>query len=306
MQIIEFNHKTKPLDWLHQQKQTLQEHLKHDGIVLIRGLNLSGTADFSRAGEVFNASKNDYAGGATPRKQISNTVFTATEMDPSYEILLHNEMSYAPSCPSTLLFFSGQVASQGGQTVFADNQAFIKNLPSELKHDLLNRQVIYLRRLRTRDQWGLSLSWQDVMQCETKSEAEIKCQKLGYTFEWQDHSLVLKSTKRLIKPHSLTSEPYFFSNLFVQLPWFTKQFRPLLDALGEKNISSDVVWDDHSIISLDYLSELYEHYNHISFEHNWQKDDFLFVDNFKYSHGRRPFTGGRELYVSLCDIRNNP
>lgn len=292
------------LPWLEEHKSDLLSQIQKKGALLLKSFHVANLETFSKIANFFEAENTDYSGGASPRKRISETVFTATEMDPSYEINFHNELAYAREQPLYLIFHCRRAASKGGYTSLCSSRDFIDRLPAHLFDEISTEKVSYVRRLRSRKNWALSEPWEDVFLCETKKEVEQKCRQLGYSFAWENDTLIIKTVRKLFEKHPVTEELVFFSSLFILRPWFKTPMKELFLAMGKDSVSSDVTWENGDTISFKLMEELYKVMKMCAIEIKWKKNDILFVDNFQFSHSRHTFEGNRELYVSLCKAEN--
>src|SRR5262245_32199905 len=102
------------LAWLVANKEAIRQRLHVHGAILFRGFRIASAAQFQEIAGVFCDSFSDYIGGNSPRTRVESHVFTSTEYPKDEKISMHNEASYLPQMPRTILFCCLQPAASGG------------------------------------------------------------------------------------------------------------------------------------------------------------------------------------------------
>ncbi len=74
-----------------------------------------------------------YVHGNSPRTKVGQNVYTSTEYLAEYTISMHNELSYAASWPSRLMFFCAKAAETGGATPVVDGVTWLESLDPEVR-----------------------------------------------------------------------------------------------------------------------------------------------------------------------------
>ena len=292
--------------WLQENFTQIREDAQTHGASLVKGLKIDSIEEFKVLANQLNAIDSEYHGGASPRSNVSNNVFTATEMDHRYTILFHNELAYSNTVPGALIFYCEQPAEKMGETVLSDCRELLNILSNEERKQITENKITYLRRLRSENTRGVSESWQQVFKSATKEEVEEHCHDQGYDFAWEKKDgLKLMSHKPLISKHPITGEDVFFNGLFIHRHWFHPQFNPLYNALGKDRVTSDATWEDGSEIAFEFMQRLYDKATQVSKPVQWEQGDLLYLDNYNLSHSRNPYEGERKLYVSMLDMKEN-
>ena len=87
--------------------------------------------------------------GQSPRRKLSNYVFTSTELPPHYPIPQHAEMSfYYDRAPHSLFFWCATASRFGGATPLTDLRRVVQALDPEVREAFEQRGVRHNPRLR--------------------------------------------------------------------------------------------------------------------------------------------------------------
>jgi hypothetical protein len=273
------------------------------GAVLFRGFAVSDPARFREividlCGEPWR-----YTEGSSERRQLGEAVYTSTEYPPQYTISLHNELSYTMRWPSRLCFCCPQAPVSGGQTPLADSRRILSTLPPDLVAEFEERQICYVRNLRSQDAPGLGLSWQAVWETGDRDEVEAYCAREQIAFEWRDDgSLWTSQVRPATAAHPETGEKVWFNQ--------ADQFHPsnlgvdaaadLLEVLGPEALPINATFGDGSPIPGEMIDVVRKGSWSEATAFDWQVGDFLVIDNMLVAHGRMPFEGPRRVLVAMA------
>jgi alpha-ketoglutarate-dependent taurine dioxygenase len=130
-------------------RSELDELLLIHGAVLFRGFALTGVDDFRRSAESLGATPYGYTGGNTPRSAVATDIFTSTEYPANQTIGLHHEMSYLPTWPARVFFYSLIAAPEGGQTSLASSRDVRRALPKDIVERFRRKKVTYIRHFHS-------------------------------------------------------------------------------------------------------------------------------------------------------------
>src|SRR3546814_637490 len=106
--------------WFEEHHRTLEDLLPIHGGVVLRGFAIPDTAAFNAMIERYDTDPMGYAGGLTPRSNISGKVFEASRVPADQKIILHQEMGYLPSYPKMVAFYCLTPSETGGCTTIGD------------------------------------------------------------------------------------------------------------------------------------------------------------------------------------------
>ena len=122
------------IDYLNNHQDEVESALINYGAVAIRGYEVKTPEQFQQVGlNIFPELRNQYPGGA-PRHQVTEYVWTASELPSYLTISGHTELSSSPSNqPDYILFFCPQVARSGGETPVIDMKSVLSDLPEQLQ-----------------------------------------------------------------------------------------------------------------------------------------------------------------------------
>jgi len=266
--------------------------------------------------------------GTSPRKQKSGRVFTASEINAQYPVPIHCEMAFLPKYPKEIHFYCKRAAVQGGETPLVDFRKVYADLPEEFRKRLHEKDVRYhrlYRSSRTKQRFNPAQlkTWEDLFGTNDKSEVEKQCRELDQQFHWgKNNSLTISETrpafrfledqatwtyfcqiasfhpfaviaearKLFLRKKSFGSFRIYLAGI-IFLGWRYRFSKPQSLAMycsfgdgtkftrREMNIVQDTIWKHAEYIRL-------------------KAGDVLSLDNRFVAHGRFPFRGEREIWVT--------
>jgi len=268
------------------------------GAILLRGFRILGAQGFREVVEAMHENILEYKNRSTPRKIISEGVFSSTEYPQDQSIPQHNEMSYTLSWPKKIFFYCNTPPSEGGQTPIADSRCVYKKLPKELKERFEKHGIMYVRNFGN----GIDLTWQDAFQTNKKEEVEEYCNEHEIEFQWLDNEHL--RTKQICQA-SITDKSTEEKSWFNQAHLFHISNLPsdienyLRRQYSEEELPRNALLGDGNYITKEDLKIIRDVYKDEEILFDWEKDDILILDNERISHGRRPFNGERSIMVSM-------
>jgi alpha-ketoglutarate-dependent taurine dioxygenase len=272
---------------------------KHGGI-LFRGFGLDGAQDFHDCTENLGAKPFGYVGGDSPRSRVVADVFTSTEYPASEVISLHNEMSYLPSWPSRLFFYSLIPAASGGQTSLANSGDVMRALPEEIVERFREKKINYIRNFHSSIPFGKS--WQATYQTEDRSSVEKIATEQGSVCKWSSDGMLRVSTLcEAFAVHPLTGEESWFNQAE---QWHSSSLNPAIRGMFEKmvgkgNLPHECEYGDGEPMEEEVLAEVRSVLNRNKLLFDWQRSDLLMIDNVLMMHGREAFKGERKTLAYL-------
>lgn len=296
--------------WFEEHHRALEALLPAYGGVVLRGFAIPGTAAFNAMIERYDTDPMGYAGGLTPRSNISGKVFEASRVPADQKIILHQEMGYLPNYPKMVAFYCLKPSETGGCTTIGDMRRFQKAIPANLLDAVRERGVLYRRNYRAPGPVDDPLKalfrreWTDVLQVETREQAEDACQAVGCDAVWEDDgSLSMHYRSGGFVKHSVTGEEVWFAQ--VQGMHFNR-------ARLEKNYDKlntafppgrprpiEILFGDGGDIPEEMVTPLYPILDDLAVNLPYEHGDFMLLDNIYTAHGRQPYTGTRDVQVGL-------
>jgi alpha-ketoglutarate-dependent taurine dioxygenase len=277
----------------------IQELLRRQGCVLIRGLKIHGSAQFGEIlATLFGAPLIEYTYRSTPRTALRGNVYTATEYPAAELIPQHNENSYARHWPDRIGFLCLLPAESGGETPIGDSRLVYDKLPEPLRRKFIDKGILYVRNYST-----LDLPWSVVFQTDDKATVERYCVANELTYEWlPDGSLRTRQVNPATAVHPVTGETIWFNqaHLFHVSALGTELADTLIESLGEDRLPRNTYYGDGSRIEPEALAVIREVYESTKIAFPWQRSDLLLLDNMRYTHGRQAYRGARKVLTGMA------
>jgi hypothetical protein len=280
--------------------ECLESLLLNHGAILFRGFNVSSIDHFAAVIEALKYRAMAYEYRSTPREKLGKTIYTASEYPAKRTIPLHCENAYQLDWPTRLLFACFQPSETGGQTPLADVLAVSNRLSPGCLDMFREHGVCYVRNYHG----GLDLSWQNVFQTESKDEVGEICRRMNIEFEWvNDEQLRTKQIAQGVARHPLLGEMVFFNqaHLFHVSSLGADVVEMLVETVGFDNLPRHAFFGNMTEIAVSQLAEVRDAYEAEKIAFDWQRGDFVLIDNMQVAHGRTPYTGKRQVLASLCN-----
>jgi alpha-ketoglutarate-dependent taurine dioxygenase len=285
-------------EWAARNGDTVRQWLHASGAVLFRGfgVTLPAVAAVTRA---LAGEPAEYTERSSPRTQLGEHVYTATDHPADQAIALHNENSYQASFPAALVFCCLAPAATGGATPLADTRQVLAAIPPDVLAPFAERGVLYVRNFGG----GLGLSWPEVFQTSRREEVDAYCRRHGITAQWRpDGGLRTRQVRPAVAVHPVTGERVWFNHgLFFNVWSLPAALRTaLLEQFGPEDLPSQTYYGDGSPIPDQVLTELAAAYAAQEVAVPWAAGDVLVVDNLLAAHGRQAYSGDRRIVVSMA------
>lgn len=305
--------KTDPkaaIDWYLTHREKIEAQLPHFGGVVMRGFAIPNTDTFNAMIDCYQTDPHGYAGGLTPRSNVSGKVFEASRVPADQKIILHQEMGYLPAYPRMLGFYCLLASETGGCTTIGDMRRYQKQIPQALLDSVRERGVLYRRNYRAPGPVADPLialfrrEWTEVLQVQTKEEAEAACRGVGCTPVWEeDGSLSMHYHAPGFVRHSLTGEDVWFAQvqgMHFNAARLAENYEKIVTAFpAGRPRPIEILYGDGGDIPEDLVTPLYEILDNLAVNIPYEHGDFMLLDNIYTAHGRQPYTGNRNVQVAL-------
>jgi hypothetical protein len=285
-------------EWLKQNREDIEYFISTSGALLIRGLRIADGKEFGEYLELlFGESLANYTYRSTPRTELYNNVYTATEYHASEVIPQHNENAYSNSWPMRIGFLCMTPATKMGNTPISDSRLAFQQIPSEIREEFERKKIMYVRNYSEID-----LPWEEVFQTNEKDEVEIFCKENNLSFEWTANGLRTKQINQATIVHPTTLERLWFNqaHLFHSSSLELELRESLIELVGEEFLPRNTYFGDGTPIDEESLSIIRDVYEKTKFTFDWKKGDLLLLDNMLFTHGREPYEGPRQILVGMA------
>ena len=284
-------------DWASDHREKIESDLARNGAILFRGFGLSSIAEFESVATSITGGL--YGGyGDLPRAGKSRNIYASTPYPADRSILFHNESSHLSSWPMKIAFCCLVASEQGGETPLLDCREICRKMRQTLLEKFLRLGVMYVRNFGA----GLDVSWQQFFHTEDKSAVEDICKSEGLECEWKsEDGLRIRHRTSAVAFHPRTGEQVFFNQVQLHHPYCLGEDvrESLLSIFREEDLPRNVYYGDGSIIEDSVMQELDELFWSLDVELPWQVGDIILLDNMLTAHGRKPFSGSREVVVAM-------
>ncbi|MBD0423942.1 TauD/TfdA family dioxygenase [Streptomyces sp. TRM S81-3] len=239
-----------------------------------------------------------YVHGNSPRTKVGDNVYTSTEYPAEFVISMHNELSYASSWPTRLLFYCEQAPHTGGATPVVDGALWLRSLDAEVR-EAFTAGVRYVQNLH--DGYGFGKSWQDTFETDDRSAVDAHLAGTGAEWTWtRDGTLRITHLRPATVRHPVTGAEVWFNQAdqfhFAGLGEHGAQVR---EVLPEEELPQSVTFADGRAVPAEYIAHIQETGLKLAVDVDWAAGDLLLIDNVLVAHGRRPFTGRRRVLVAM-------
>jgi len=240
-----------------------------------------------------------YVHGNSPRTKIGDNIYTSTEFPAEFVISMHNELSYAQSWPSRLLFVCVQASDTGGATPLVHGGRWREAIGSDIC-DAFADGVIYRQCLH--GGMGLGKSWQDTFETEDTAEVEKFLAASAAEWEWTPSgALKISQLRPALINHPVTGEQVWFSQMDQWHPAALGEatMADLLALLPEDELPQSVAFADGGPIPDEFALRVRQAGLDEAVADEWQAGDALLIDNVAVGHGRQAYTGSRRILVAM-------
>lgn len=289
----------KLLDWAEENKDRVEELLLQRGVLLIRGLKFPSSKQFGQLLAIlFGEELMGYDYRSTPRTELRDNVYTATEYHPSETIPQHNESSYANKWAMRAGFLCMLPSEVGGATPLADSREIYKKIPVEIREKFEAKGVRYVRNYG-----DIDLPWTEVFQTTDKAEVERFCAENDLRAVWKANGdLRTEQINPAVAVHPVTGDKVWFNQAHL---FHVSSLRPevresLLAVCGEDDLPRNAYYGDGERLEEDVLQIIRDVYASETFHFTWRKNDLMILDNMLFTHGRQPFSGDRKILVGMA------
>jgi alpha-ketoglutarate-dependent taurine dioxygenase len=284
------------------ERDAILDALYRHGALLFRGFDVEGASGFERVTRALTPEAFSYVGGGAPRSRISGEVYTSTELSADQVLPLHNEASYFKELPAFVWFYCAVPPKQAGETPLGDMRRVLERLDPRLVERFDRSGLCYVSNLHGGS--GFGRSWQATYQSDDRAEVEARLREKELEFNWTpEGNLRVLMRAPAVRIHSVTGRPYWGNQATTwheaNLPESAATAVRRLYG-GQWNHPKSVFFGDGSPIGADDIHQIARILSEEETTFAWQAGDVVLVDNQAIAHGRRPFSGSRQIMVALA------
>jgi len=282
--------------------ETLASMLSGHGALLFRGFDVRDAADFQDCVEALGCEPFSYAGGDSPRSRVDGDVYSSTDYPASEEISLHNEMSYLPNWPRRIFFYCGKAADSGGQTSLANNSDISVSIPTDIAEKFRSKRIKYVRNFISVYGVSIGKSWQKTYLTDDREQVQAILSQQGSVGYWNaDGSLRVETHRDAFCRHPSSGADVWFNQAEQWHPSALDRLvrRDLEEMVGKGRLPHECEFGNGEPLDEDELAVIRNAQNRNKLLFDWEKGDFLLIDNISMMHGREPFKGDRRILAYL-------
>ncbi|MCL9683881.1 TauD/TfdA family dioxygenase [Legionella maioricensis] len=297
--------------------------LNQYGAVLFRGFACQDEAYFSQAIEACDlgsrCSTKDYD---LPRTVLPNEIYTSSDFPGHIFLPLHHEKPRSKNPPNHIYFCCVTPAEQRGGTLFANAAAIWRDIPKKTQDKIIEYGVLYKQFFHGKTMKYSMLknilgeksvrSWSEYFGTEDKKTIEKKLAQSEVDWSWinKSNDLILLNRLPGALKHPVTHQILwfnaseylnFYSNLLYSdlkaLPFY--KFIAMRYLMLKDSLPMVCHYGNGQAFSSDEIAEIKRIIQHHTCVFNWQKGDFMIVDNYTFMHGKEPHQGDRLLYSCM-------
>jgi len=297
--VVERVGSTPALTWAAESAQRVAGLLGQDGVVVLRGFDITSAAEFEAFGRALVAGPAvPYREAATPRHHVGGDVYSATDLDRRLEIFFHGENAHVLRFPRTLLFWCREPALTGGATTLSDCAEFARRLPKALRDRWREVGVQYERRFG----FGVGIPWEKAFGSPERADVEAYFRQNNISWEWDGPRLRVKYNRWALVPHPGSGDEIWFNNMTFYHPVTLQDaMRRLAGRIGYDRMPHAARWGDGSEVEPEVAEELVALYRQCAIGTRWERHDVMLIDNLRLAHGRESFEGERDVAVLMLE-----
>jgi alpha-ketoglutarate-dependent taurine dioxygenase len=287
-------------DFAERHESDITAELMTRGAILFRDFPRISDAEFRDILTRFGGPALEYSERSSPRKQLSDRVYSSTEYAADQEIFFHNENSYQIAWPKLLGFICREPADSGGETLVADCRSVLAGLDQLILAEFTRHGWAYVRNFYP----GLGLPWQEVFGTTDRSAVDQYCRSHQLQPEWIGKSRlrVFSGRRAAIATHPVTGQSVWFNHAaffhYSTLP--AEISDTLYGGMPTEDLPANSYLGNREPISQESMAVIRQAYRAASQSVAWAADDVLVIDNMMMAHARRPFTGDRRISVAMA------
>ncbi len=287
--------------WLSERRGELREVLDTCGAIHLREAGIDSAPALADAMRAIGLNASSYVERTSPRRHVSDGVYTATSYPATYDIHFHNEMSYSRRSPQVIAFCCALPPSSGGETPISDVRAVHEAMPTDIHEAFARHGFNYVRNF----DGELGVPWQVAFGVDTVEELNAYCAEQDIQLRWERSDWLRTCQRRpATRVWPRTQEAVWFNHaaFFHASAIPSEVWQDLEAAYPHDALPNLTEFGDGSPIPAAYVETIHRLYESYSWQSPWRRGDLLILNNVLWAHGRRAFQGPREVLTAFGDL----
>lgn len=302
---------------------SINKQLVQYGAVVFRGFACDDADNFSTAialcGLGTRCDASDYE---SPRTVFPNGTYTSSDLPPHIPLPLHHEKPRSKNPPTHLYFCCVTPAEKWGGTLFANAELIWLDLAETIRDKIIEHGIVYKQFFHGRSLKSTVLRnvltpnsakrWSEHFGTENKQQIEKKLTEDKLNWEWinKGNDLIVTNPLPGAIKHPITKQLSWFNssaylNYYLNPSYGNLKKLPATQYLASRYLiakdslpmvchyGNGQAFSEEEIIA---INQVIQHHTRIF---NWQKGDFMIVDNYTFMHGKQAHQGNRLLYSCM-------
>lgn len=277
-------------------KSLVVDLFKTFGLVRIRGFD-NTSESFHLFTESFGDEFSKNRGASNKRAQVANKEDHVLVTAGTTYVPPHGEFYHMGATPPPILFFAcREFAATGGETVVYDGFQIYSNLSEEVRSAFERTPVTFSATVQEKD-WPWRLGGDDILGIgefckEMKLELDVEELPEGKVAH-------IRATVSAIVTCRMGGLPAFVNHV-INSSLIERYIRETPNLSSTPMAMSTVRFSDGRPIPSWWIDHALVETERVAFPVSWQKNDILMVDNTRFMHGRRAFSGPRVIEARFC------
>ncbi len=263
------------LAFVNGERARIDTQLGEHGGILFRGFDITSTEEFETAARAIDQHLLNYTEGQSQRRMIGNKIYNSTDYPARFDIVMHNELSYAHEPPKRILFFCQTPPERHGETPIVDCRRILDLMNPGLRDRFAERQIKYVKYMHGGS--GFGKSWQGHFETEDRAVVEDYLRRGSVDFEWlPDGGLRTSQVRPAIVTHPETGEEVWFNQATLwHVSNLGEEGRVLRQRTAIDRLPTNAYFGDGGTIPDEDLNDIRELMWRESVVFPWQRSDLL-------------------------------
>ena len=282
-------------EWL-----AIQSEIRKDGVVYLPDFGtqfgIKSPQDLSQVLTSCPVKWSAYLFGQSRRTKLAGEVYTASEYNSKRSFPAHHELSYTPHPPKWIVFYAHRGVETGSMRLL-DGRLVYESMQQSLWSDLLDQEILYRKCMPSERRIGFGKTWQEHFEDSDRDRVSTLLDSQRVSYQWLvngDLSIQYRTsfTRQHTVGHVWYAQPRLWHLPFRGLDWFERSIHPNYWPTAVQLGSGDR-------FPVELLNWLEEQEQDCARRIQIDAGGLVIVDNHRVAHGREPYVGQREHWVTM-------